>query len=117
MSRSMLKNLGVACFVACAILICVAFDRYRDNANQVEAANKLIQAPLQGMMDQMKSSPIGGAMGQVFAGAKIEPGMPESTKYALFFAALTGVGGVVCMVMSTKATAGSPPQGSTPPTS
>jgi hypothetical protein len=115
MSRSVLKNLGVGCFVACAILLCVAFDRYRDNANQVEAANKMLQAPLQGMMDQMKSSPIGGAMGQVFAGAKLEPGMPESTKYALVLAVFAAAGGVVCMVKSTNAAAGNPSQQVTSP--
>jgi hypothetical protein len=111
-----LKGVGIGCFVACAILLFVAWERYQDNANKVEAANKLLQSsPLGGMMDQMKSSPLGGAMGPVLGGAKMEPGMPDSTKYALFIAALTAIGGVVCIVLSAKAGVGGASQQTKPP--
>jgi hypothetical protein len=114
MSPGLWKSIGIGCFVACLILFFVAWDRYRDNANKVEAMNKMIKGtPLGGMMDQLKSSPIGGMMGG--ADAKLEPGMPDSTKYALGFAVLTAAGGIVCMVMSAKATLGIPAQSTPPP--
>jgi hypothetical protein len=101
MSPVALKGIGIGCFVACAILLFVAWERYNSNANQVEAANRMM-GPLGGMMNQM-------------TGGKLEPGTPEATKYALFFAVLTGVGGGVCMVMSTKMGAGNPPRATKPP--
>ena len=105
MSPAVLKGVGIGCFVACAILLFVAWDRYQDNANKVEAANRLIG-----------SSPLGGMMGQLTGGgARLEPGMPGATKYALFFAALTGISGVVCIVTSTKTGAAKPPERTTPP--
>ena len=96
MSPAVLKGVSIGCFVVCAILLFVAWDRNQDNANKVEAANKLIGL-----------SPLGGMLGQLTGGsAKLEPGMPDATKYALFFAVLTGIGGIVCMVMSAKPGAG-----------
>jgi hypothetical protein len=91
MSPAVLKGISIGCFVVCAILLFVAWERYQDNANKVEATNNLLG-----------SSPLGGMMNQMTGGAKLEPGMPDATKYALFFAALAGIGGVVSMVMSTK---------------
>jgi hypothetical protein len=101
MSARALKGIGIGCFVACAILLFVAWERYQHNVNQVEAA-KTMMGPLGGMMNQM-------------TGGQLEPGVPEETKYALFFAVLTGVGGVVCMVMSPKMGAGNPSRGGKPP--
>ena len=54
--------------------------------------------------------PLGGMMNQMTGGNQLEPGVPEATKYALFFAVLTGIGGVVCMVMSPKMGAGNSSQ-------
>ena len=54
MSPEALKGVGVGCFVACAILLVVAWDRYQDNANQVEAANKMLQGP-EGMIGPNES--------------------------------------------------------------
>jgi hypothetical protein len=102
MSPGALKGVGIGCFVVCLILLFVAWERYQDNANKVEAMNKMAG----GMAGQM--------MGAFGGGAKLEPGVPDATKYALFFAVLTGIGGVVCMVMSAKAGANKPP--STPST-
>jgi len=99
MSPAVLKGIGIGCFVACAILLFVAWNNYQDNANQVDAANKMM----------------GGMMGQMLGGARLEPGMPDATKYSLFFAALTVIGGVVCLVMSTKAGAAKPSQRTPPP--
>jgi hypothetical protein len=38
MSAGALKGIGIGCFVVCAILLFVAWDRYHDNANKVEAS-------------------------------------------------------------------------------
>ena len=103
MSPSALKGVGIGCFVVCAILLFVAWERYQDNAKKFEAMNNMVG----GMAGQM--------MGQLTGGAKLEPGMPDATKYALFFAALAGIGGVVCMVKSTKAGAASSSQRTAPP--
>jgi hypothetical protein len=103
MSPGALKGIGIGCFVVCAILLFVAWERYQDNANKVEGMNKMM-------------GPLQGVMGQVTGGVKLEPGMPEATKYALFFAALTAVGGVVCFFVCPKMGTGNRSQG-TPPNS
>ena len=103
MSPGALKGIGIGCFVVCAILLFVAWERYQDNANKVEGMNKMM-------------GPLQGVMGQVTGGAQLEPGMPEATKYALFFAALTAVGGVVCFFVCPKVGSGNRSQG-TPPKS
>ena len=72
-------------------MLFVAWERYQDMASKVEAANKMMQ-----------SSPLGGMMKEMTGGAKLEPGMPTATKYSLIFAVLSGIGGVVCMVMAAK---------------
>jgi hypothetical protein len=88
MSPSVLKGIGIACFVLAAILLFVAWERYQDNASQVEAANKMMQ-----------SSPLGGMMKEMTGGAKREPGMPTATK----------IGGVVCLVVAAKKSPGGIP--------
>jgi len=105
MSPVALKGIGIGCFVVCAILLFVAWERYNDNANRVAAANNMM-GPLGGMVNQMT----GGNL-------QLEPGTPEATKYALFFAVLTGIGGVVCIVMSPKMGAAKSSQRATPPSS
>ena len=103
MSPSALKGVGIGCFVVCAILLFVGWDRYQDNANKVEAMNNMVG----GMAGQL--------MGQLTGGAKLEPGMPDATKYALFFAAIAAVGGIVCMFKCTKAGAATSSHRTTPP--
>ena len=103
MSPVAMKGIGIGCFVVSAILLFVAWDRYNDNANQVAAANKMM-GPLGGVVNQMT----GGNL-------QLEPGIPEATKYSLFFAVLVGIGGVVCIVMSPKMGAAKSSQRATPP--
>ena len=106
MSPGLLKGIGIGCFVLCAILLFVAWERYQDNANKVEAANKM-----------MGSSGLGCGMNvlmkEMTGGAKLEPGWPTATKYSLFFAVLAGIGGAVCLVMGMRKGAGGPSQGTT----
>jgi len=85
MSPTALKSVGIGCLVVSAVLTFVAIERYRDNANKVEAAKNLMQSmPLGGMMKDM------------------QPSAPTATKYALLFAAIAAVGGVACLASAPK---------------
>jgi hypothetical protein len=109
MSPGVLKGIGIGCFVLCAILLFVAWERYQDNAKKVDAANQMMQSsPFGG------ESPFGGMMEGMTGSRKLEPATPAVTKYALVFAALSGVGGVVCLVMAAKTRPGIPSQGAPP---
>ena len=57
MSPSVLKGVGIGCFVVCAILLFVAWERYQDNANKVEAMNNMVG----GMAGQLMGQLTGGA--------------------------------------------------------
>jgi|GEM_PF-907886 len=98
MSPSILKGIGIGCFVLVAIRLFVAWERYQESASKVEAANKMMQ-----------SSPLGGMPKEMTGGAKLEPGMLTATKDSLIFAVLSGIGGVVCMVMPAQKGPGGPP--------
>ena len=91
MSPGVLKGAGIACLVVCAVLLFAAWERYQDNANKVGAANKMMQ-----------SSPLGGMLGELTGGAKMEPGMPTATKYALVFAIISGGAGAGCLIVVMK---------------
>ena len=97
MSSGALKGLGVGCFVLCAILLFVAWERYDSNAKAVEAANRMMQSSPFGV-----ESPFGGMMQQMTGRPKLEPSVPAATTYSLLFAALSAVGGVVCLVSAQK---------------
>ena len=99
MSPNMLKGIGIGCFVLCAILLFVAWERYNNNAKAVAAANQMMQvSPFGG------ESPMGGMMKQMTGSSKLEPGIPAATTYSLVFAALSAIGGVACLVMAPKQT-------------
>jgi hypothetical protein len=85
--KKQLKIFGIACLVICAICVFVAIERYSTNAGNVRAINSLQQ-----------SSPFGGMPGV----GQMEPATPTATKYALLFAAITGIGGAVMLVQSGK---------------
>jgi phage-related minor tail protein len=106
MSPGALKGIGIGCFVLCAILLFVAWERYQDNANKVEAANKMLHSsPFGGMMQGMQ-----GLTGS----PQLEPSAPAATKYALVFAVLSGIAGGVCFVIGAKKGPGTAPPGTTP---
>ncbi len=73
MNNQNLKGIGIACFVVCAICLFIAFERSSANADTVNAFNNLS----------------GGAL-------ELKPATPTAAKYAIFFAILSGIGGVVC---------------------
>jgi hypothetical protein len=83
MDKQMMKIAGIVALVVCAICIFVAVERYQTNANNVKAMNQI-----------QRSSPLGGMVGEV------KPAAPAATKYAAFFAAVSGIGGGVLLVKS-----------------
>lgn len=87
MNKTHLKVLGIVCLVICAVCIFVAVERYNDNASKVRAMNQM-----------QNSSPLGGMMREMTGQTELKPATPAATKYALVFAALTGIGGVVLLV-------------------
>lgn len=80
MDRSTKRTTGIISLVVCAICLFVAGERYLDNANKVEA------------MDRMGGGAFAELVGQR---GPMRPAMPAATKYALFFALVSGVGGGV----------------------
>lgn len=87
MNKNHMKIAGIAALVICAICIFAAIERYQNNAGSVKVMNQLTG-----------SSPFSGMMGQM----EMKPATPAATKYALFFAAITGIGGAVLLVKSKK---------------
>lgn len=109
MSPGALKGLGIGCFVLCAILLFVAWERYDSNAKAVEAANRMMKSsPFGG------GSPFGGMMKEMTGSSELKPGVPAATTYSLIFAALSAIGGVLCFVMAAKKGPGLSTQGSPP---
>jgi len=87
MDKQTMKVVGIVAMVVCLVCVFVAVERYNANAKNVRAMNQI-----------KRSSPLGGMMG----GMEMKPATPAATKYALFFAVLSGAGGAVLLVMSKK---------------
>lgn len=91
------KGIAVICLVVCIVALFVAFERYQHNAEQVRTIEDISDmTPFGGMID-------------------ISPGIPTVTKYALFFAVLSGVGAVASWMMALRTPPIAPPQQSQPP--
>ena len=90
MDEKQMRLCGIIALVICALCLFVAVERYRTNANKVRAMNQLQQ-----------SSPLGNMMGQVTGQTEFKPATPAATKYALFLALISGVGGGVLLVKSS----------------
>lgn len=87
MQSKQLRIVGFVCLAACAVCLFIAYERYQANAGNVRAMNQMVQ-----------SSPLGGMMG----GTAMEPATPAATKYALLFAALTGLGGAAALAQASS---------------
>ncbi len=74
-----MKISGIVCLILCAICLFVAVERYNANAGNVRA---------------MQTFNI--------TGMELKPATPAVTKYAVFFAVLTGVGGGILLAKSRK---------------
>ncbi len=84
MNKYQLTLLGVICLVIFLLCAFIAVERYQANLANVQALKQMQQ-----------NSPMGNQMGL----QNIEPTMPAASQYAIFFAILSGVGGVACFVL------------------
>lgn len=84
MDKKQMKAVGILCLVVCAISVFVAIERYYTSANNVRAMNEF-----------RRSMPLDGTLG-----GEMKPAAPTATKYALFFAVLSGIGGGILLAKS-----------------
>ncbi|MCD6393391.1 MAG: hypothetical protein J7M40_07780 [Planctomycetes bacterium] len=90
MDKNVMRVLGIVALVVCAVCVFVAIERYQTNAKNVRAMN---QGPI-------RLPGFGGTLETNFEVFK--PATPAATKYAIFFALISGAGGVVLLVMSAQ---------------
>ncbi len=89
MDKNVMKILGIVALVVCAICVFVATERYQTNAKNVRAMNRSpIRLPGGGTLETDM---------EIF-----KPATPTVTKYAMFFALISGAGGAVLLVMSAQ---------------
>jgi hypothetical protein len=89
-----LKGIGIGCFVLCAILLVVAWERYQDYARKVEEANRALELFVGVLKQTTGSAPV--------VEGESDPGVPPATIISLLFAALSAIGGVACFVVAAK---------------
>jgi hypothetical protein len=94
LSPGALKGIGIGCFVLCAILLFVAWERYQDHARKVKEANRVLEFFVGVLKQTTGSAPV--------VEDKSEPGVPPATMLSLLFAALSAIGGAVCFVVAAK---------------
>ncbi len=82
-----MKMMGIAGLVICVICLFVAYERYQSNASNIEAMRSMQQST---------------GLGEMMGGFQLEAGTPAATKYALFFALLSGVGGALLLAKSKE---------------
>ena len=85
MENKQLRFGGIALLIICAVCVFVAVERYQANASNVKA-----------MSAMAGGFPFGGP------GMKLQPATPAATKYALFFALLSGTGGLGLLAISGR---------------
>ncbi len=100
MTPNALKGTAIACFVACAVCLYVAYERYQDNAASVNAIRQIAD-----------SSPLGDLLGT----RRLEPATPAATKYALFFAVFAAAGGAASLYELRSKRAAAVDAGQKPP--
>jgi len=77
---------AIVCGILCVVCIFVAVERYQANAASIEAMNQLG----------------GGLFGSLNGGGEVRAGIPAATKYAIFFAILSGGGAIVFLATGSK---------------
>jgi hypothetical protein len=75
-----LRITAIALLSVCVICLFIALERYNANAQNVHAMSGMIGA----------------------FGGQVEPATPAATKYASFFALLSGGGGLFCLLTRRK---------------
>lgn len=85
MDNQQMKILGIVSLVLCLVCVFVAVERYNANAKTVNAMNQMRQIiPIGELMPGMQQ--------------QLKPAVPAASKYAGFFAILTGIAGVILLV-------------------
>ena len=80
-----MKILGIVSLVLCLVCVFIAVERYNANARTVNAMNQMRQnIPIGDLMPGMQQ--------------QLKPAVPVVSKYAGFFAILTGLAGAVLLV-------------------
>ena len=105
MNKKQMKLGGIVCGVICVICIFIAIERYSTNAGNVRAINALQQSPhLRPIMPGGNKMPEVAmkALGRSTRRGQLEPAMPTATKYAIFFAVISGIASGIFFVKSTK---------------
>lgn len=112
MDNSQKKVVAVLCLIACGVCLFVAFERYNSNSNNVAAMNNAtrsmrmgqviqqsVDMPINGM--QIDSGTANSSIGRALTSSTdLRPGMPAATKYALLFAAITGIAAIVLLLQT-----------------
>jgi hypothetical protein len=111
MDKKQMKLGAIVCGVICLICIFIAIERYNTNADNVRAMNA-VRKSIQGRRVMNGGNEIPGAamealerstrLGQEMGGGELTPAMPTATKYAIFFAVISGIGGGVLFTKSKK---------------
>jgi hypothetical protein len=103
MDKKQMKIGAIVCGVICVICIFIAIERYSTNAGNVRAINALRELPhLRPLMPGGNKMPEVAmrALGRSTRRDQLEPAMPTATKYAIFFAVISGIGGGILFARS-----------------
>ncbi len=84
MTPQQFKTAGIICLVICAICLFIAWERNQANSDVVSVLKQF--------------------GGENLLGGALQPAMPAASKYALFFAVLSGIGGVCCLIKAKRPT-------------
>jgi hypothetical protein len=84
---------SIAAGAICLLCLFIAYEQYQSNADTVAAMNQLG----------------GGMLKSMTGGSELEAGTPAATKYALFFAVLSGAAAVTAFVRHRNDQAATPP--------
>jgi hypothetical protein len=95
MSKDNMRIASFACLVLTAVLLFVAWERYSSHANAVEAANRMLNNSAMGQIRRIM-------LQQMTGQSELEPGVPVSTTYSIFFAVISGISGAVLLGASVK---------------
>jgi hypothetical protein len=97
MSSGALRVIAIGCFVLCAILLFVARERHKRNAQAIDTANRIVLAFPVG-----NKPPATGTMERILGDSKVKSGATSAATLPIVFAALFGVAGVVSLVIAQK---------------
>lgn len=81
MNNSPIMVVGLLLLVVCGVCIFVAIERYNANAQGVKAMNQ---------------------MGFGNSSMHLRPATPAATKYAIAASVMTGIGGIICLMVDAQ---------------